>query len=92
MVGTAFVFFYGNGQMGDAALFDELLNLGIILRNGLSLEEDFRFFKVIDDAALLRRALMNMATLTSFYGSGQVYNTVLITERFFFTGDDSGFD
>ena len=92
MVGTAFVFYFGSSQIGDTALFDPLLNLGIILRNGLSLEENFRFFKVISDAALLRRALMNVATLTSFYGSGQIYDTVLITERSFFTGDDSGFE
>ena len=73
-------------------LFDELLNFGIILRNDPSLQELVLFFNLIGDAALLRRALMNVATLTSFYGSGQIYDTVLITERSFFTGDDSGFE
>ena len=93
MIGTTFVVSYGSGKIGDAALsvFYVLLNLGIILRNSLSLEEDFRFF-LLGDAALLRKALMNVATLTSFYGSGQVYNTVLITVRYFFSGDDSSFD
>ena len=73
-------------------LFDELLNFGIILRNDPSLQELVLFFNLIGDAALLRRALMNVATLTSFYGSGQIYDTVLITERSFFTSDDSGFE
>ena len=84
MFGTTVVVFW--------MLFDEFLNVGMILRNDLSLKEVVFYFNVIGDAALLRRALMNEANLTSFYGSGQIYDPVLITERSFFTGGDLGFE